>query len=80
MSKRMEQVVKIWPYNRVPQSLKRLSGETPDWVALVPPTLAWPEVEALFLRWNVDTYRVNRRTLDDGSILFSGENFAKTDC
>ena len=72
MNKHAEPIIQIWPYSQVPPSLKRLSGTESEWVALIPPNLAWPELEALFLRWDGDSHRVIRHTLPDGSILFSG--------
>jgi hypothetical protein len=77
MNKRTEEAVKIWPYDQVPRSLKRIAGKKSDWVALIPPSLAWPEVEALFLRWDVCGHRVSRRILADGSVLLSGEDIRK---
>jgi hypothetical protein len=74
MRKQIEQVVKIWPCSQAPSSLKRLSGKKAEWVVLIPASLVTSEVEALFLRWNTGSYPVIRRTLADGSIVFSGNS------
>jgi len=72
MSKHGEPVIRIWPYSEVPQSLKHLSEVGSEWVALVPPNLALPELEEVFLRWQINRHRVMRHILADGSILYSG--------
>ena len=72
MSNDPEEVIQIWRYDQVPPSLKRLSRKNAAWVVRIPPNLVWHESEALFLRLRTDSHPVIRRTLADGSILFSG--------
>jgi len=72
MSKNPEEVIQIWSYDQVPQSLKRLSCKNSAWVVLIPPNLVWHESEELFQRLHTDRYPVTRRALADGSVLFSG--------
>jgi hypothetical protein len=72
MRKNQEEIIQIWSYDQVPQSLKRLSGKNSAWVVLIPPNLVWYESEALFQRLHTDHHPITRRALADGSILFSG--------
>jgi hypothetical protein len=72
MSKDLEEIIQIWCYDQVPKSLKPLSRKNSAWVVRIPPDLVWHESEALFLRLHTDNHPVIRRTLADGSILFSG--------
>ena len=71
MSKNPKDIIQIWRYDQVPQSLKGLSGENSAWVVLIPPNLVWHESEELFQRLHTDRHPVTRRALADGSILFS---------
>jgi hypothetical protein len=70
--KKNPEVIQIWRYDQVPQSLKRLSGKNSAWVALIPPNLVRYESEALFLQSHTAQHPVMRQPLADGSILFSG--------
>ena len=72
MSNDPEDIIQIWRYDQVPPSLKRLSRKNAAWVVRIPANLVWHESEALFLRLRTDCHPVIRRTLADGSILFSG--------
>ncbi len=74
MNSDTEQIIRIWPYSQVPEGLKQLFAKPSEWVALIPPTLAWSEIEALFMRSHADGCPVTRHTLADGSVLFSGGN------
>jgi hypothetical protein len=65
-------VVKVWEFARAPKPLQRLAAGASEWIALIPASLALPEVEALFLRWDSETHPVIRRTLANGSILLAG--------
>jgi hypothetical protein len=71
MSNPTEQAIKIWSYSKVPKTLRRLSDKEFEWVVLIPPGFAWPEIEALFLRSYADN-SVIRRTLTGASVLFLG--------
>jgi hypothetical protein len=64
--------VRVWQFARAPKPLQRLAVGASEWVALIPASLALPEVEAIFLRWNSETHPVIRRKLDNGSILLAG--------
>jgi len=68
MRRNSEDVIQIWRYEQVPQRLKRLVCKNSTWVVLIPPNLVWHESEELFQR----EHPLTRRTLADGSILFSG--------
>lgn len=69
-----KKIVQVWFYGQVPQGLKHLLAEDSEWAVLIPPDLAWHELETLILRFHADRHPVCRHTLDDGSILFSGRN------
>jgi hypothetical protein len=71
MKKPTEGVIKIWTYKEAAKKVKRLSGQPPEWVALVPSSLVCSEVEELFLCSHTDDHPVTRRRLRGGSVLFS---------
>jgi hypothetical protein len=64
--------VRMWQCARAPKPLQRLAVGASEWIALIPASLALPEVEAIFLRWDSETHPVIRRKLDNGSILLAG--------
>jgi hypothetical protein len=68
----IEHEIKVWEFARAPESLQRLAAGASEWVALIPATLASPEVEAVFLRWESEAHPVIRRKLANGSILLAG--------
>ena len=70
MQKSAAEVVEVWKANDVPANLRLILPDRPEWVALIPRSLALPEVEALFLRDG--TQRVNRHILANGSVVLSG--------
>ena len=72
MSKDPEEIIQIWFYDQAPQSLKALSRKNSAWVVRIPANLVWHESEELFQRLHTDDHPVLRRTLADGSVLFSG--------
>jgi hypothetical protein len=64
--------VKVWQFAKAPRPLQRLAAGASEWIALIPASLALPEVEAIFLRWESETHPVIRRKLGNGSILLAG--------
>jgi hypothetical protein len=64
--------IKIWEYSDAPVALKQLFTPPSHWVALIPASLAFAEVEALFLRSATLAGRILHRRLSDGSILLWG--------
>jgi hypothetical protein len=74
MNKHREQAIQVWFYDQVPQRLKDFLCNDSEWVVLIPPGLAWRELETLILRFPAGRSPVRRHTLADGSILFSGRN------
>jgi hypothetical protein len=66
-----ERVINIWLRNQIPESLKALCGDDPEWIALLPPATVCLELESLFLRWETNLAHIKRQTLEDGSVLLS---------
>jgi hypothetical protein len=64
--------LRVWQFARAPKSLQRLAAGASEWIALIPASLALPEVEAFFLRWESETHPVIRRKLGNGSVLLAG--------
>src|SRR5262245_4110838 len=64
--------LKVWQFAKAPLRLRRLAVGASEWIALIPASLALPEVEAIFLRWESETHPVIRRKLGNGSILLAG--------
>jgi hypothetical protein len=67
----MRQVIKVLRRNRS-------TGETTcrpksEWMVIIPPKLAFPELEAQLWFRDGDDHPVSRTTLADGSILLSGD-------
>ena len=72
MSQDPDEIIQIWRYDQLPESLKSLFREHSGWIVRIPPNLVWHESEELFCRLQSDRHRIIRRTLADGSVLFSG--------
>jgi len=64
--------IKVWPFEKAPRHLKQLASSNCEWIAIIPRSLASPEIEALFERWDTPEHTVHRHTLQDGSIVLDG--------
>lgn len=66
--------VRVWEYAQAPEGLRRLTPDTPAWIAFIPAAVVSPAVESLFMRWNTRTHPVSRYQFSDGAVLLSGTN------
>ena len=66
--------VRVWEYAKAPEGLRRLTPNTPAWIAFIPAALVSPAVESLFMRWDTRTHPVRRYQFSDGAVLLSGTN------
>jgi hypothetical protein len=70
-----DQLVRLWLRSQMHELPRQVSkhicrGE-PQWVVLIPPSIACGEVESLFVRFVNKQVYVERALLEDGSVILS---------